>query len=85
MLKLMQQTTASCYMFAGLWKQVYNSEGKVKDIYFYRQMSADELHSKVHHVRFPCSYAHRHNSNKLSVNKAQVLQGSPFVLCNLQG
>lgn len=31
----------------GLWKQVYNSDGKVKDIYFYRQMSADELHSKV--------------------------------------
>ncbi|KAL3136507.1 hypothetical protein ABBQ38_005758 [Trebouxia sp. C0009 RCD-2024] len=31
----------------GVWKQVYNSDGKVTDIYFYRQMSADELHSKV--------------------------------------
>ena len=26
---------------------MYDDEGKVKDIYFYRQMSADELHTKV--------------------------------------
>ena len=35
-------------MLAGIWKQVYNSDGKVSDIYFYRQMSSDELHTKVY-------------------------------------
>ena len=39
-------------MLTGIWKQVYNSDGKVSDIYFYRQMSADELHTKVDS---PCS------------------------------
>ena len=32
---------------AGIWKQVYGDDGKVKDIYFYRQMSSDEQHTKV--------------------------------------
>ena len=34
-------------MVAGIWKQKYGSDGKVTDIFFYRQMSADELHTKV--------------------------------------
>ena len=36
---------ASCP--AGIWKQVYGDDGKVKDIFFYRQMSSDEQHTKV--------------------------------------
>jgi len=31
----------------GIWKQVYGDDGKVKDIYFYRQMSSDEQHTKL--------------------------------------
>ncbi|DBB05177.1 TPA: hypothetical protein ACH3X3_010422 [Trebouxia sp. C0006] len=31
----------------GIWKQKYGSDGKVTDIFFYRQMSSDELYSKV--------------------------------------
>lgn len=34
-------------MHAGIWKQVYGDDGKVTDIYFYRQLSNDELHTKV--------------------------------------
>ncbi|KAA6412352.1 MAG: hypothetical protein FRX49_13773, partial [Trebouxia sp. A1-2] len=30
----------------GIWKQKYGSDGKVTDIFFYRQMSSDELYSK---------------------------------------
>ena len=41
---------------AGIWKQKYGSDGKVTDIFFYRQMSSDELYSKVRSSSFSFTF-----------------------------
>ena len=49
-LRILNTTTCVCAKhrcLTGIWKQVYGDDGKVKDIYFYRQMSSDEQHTKV--------------------------------------
>ena len=37
---------------------MYGDDGKVKDIYFYRQMSSDEQHIKVSHSTCPTLFQH---------------------------